>query len=470
MSFGMFFVVLQSTPNNDKNKFNNIDINNLKTSEISAKIHIDNNWTAAKSAGICTGNGTFSQPYLIENLVIDGGSTGSCIWIENTDAYFEIKNCTLRNSGDIDDAGIKLSDATNAKLIENNITSNHNGIYLINSEYSIITGNDVKNNKIGIFFLYSDANIITNNNITNNLEWGIKLYDDCDNNEISDNIINFNNRSGILLAEFCYFNNISINAVNNNLEMGILLNQSDYNDISANIVYNNLEDGVYLIQSYNNKILENNITYNEKGINMREGDDNSIFNNSIISNMNGIYLFNANQTEIIGNIADSNNYSGIYLSSCLNCEIYGNTLNNSNYGVYINDSFDNTLYLNNFLNNNQHLYSVISSNIWNSSDQMVYIYNHNEYINFLGNFWDIYTGNDANNDGIGDTLFTIAGVNDKYPLIDLIENYEIIRIYEPPSSPEIIPGYNITIFIGIISIITIFNVKKQRCHNSRNNP
>ena len=37
------------------------DNGNLKISKLSGKIHIDNNWTATKSAGICTGEGTYSN-------------------------------------------------------------------------------------------------------------------------------------------------------------------------------------------------------------------------------------------------------------------------------------------------------------------------------------------------------------------------------------------------------------------------
>ena len=49
----------------------NLENVNVKLSEVSGKIHIDNNWTDAKDAGICTGNGTYSEPYVIEDLVID---------------------------------------------------------------------------------------------------------------------------------------------------------------------------------------------------------------------------------------------------------------------------------------------------------------------------------------------------------------------------------------------------------------
>ena len=49
-----------------------LDKDNLKISEVSGKIHIDGNsgWAAFKADGNCTGNGTYSEPYLIEDLVI----------------------------------------------------------------------------------------------------------------------------------------------------------------------------------------------------------------------------------------------------------------------------------------------------------------------------------------------------------------------------------------------------------------
>jgi len=93
----------------------NNDNQNLKLSKISGPIYINDvnpsfNWSVAKGAGKCTGNGTYSEPYVIEDYVIDVGGSGSCIWIENSDVYFIIENCTLYNSGvNWDDSGIKLA-------------------------------------------------------------------------------------------------------------------------------------------------------------------------------------------------------------------------------------------------------------------------------------------------------------------------------------------------------------------------
>jgi len=118
-----------------------LDRENLKISAVSGKIHIDNNWTAAKAAGICTGDGTYSDPYVIEDLVIDGGSSGSCILIEYSNVYFKIENCTVYNSvitgGNWDDAGILLRNTKNGQLIRNNCSSNYYGINLGNSNNRI---------------------------------------------------------------------------------------------------------------------------------------------------------------------------------------------------------------------------------------------------------------------------------------------------------------------------------------------
>ena len=75
-----------------------MDEDTPKTSMISGKIHINNNWSAAKAAGICTGNGTYSEPYIIEDLEIDAGGSGSGILIENSDVYVKIENCTVSDS------------------------------------------------------------------------------------------------------------------------------------------------------------------------------------------------------------------------------------------------------------------------------------------------------------------------------------------------------------------------------------
>ena len=182
---------------------------NLKISKISEKIHIYDNWSAAKFDGICTGNGTYSNPYIIEDLVIDGSGSGSCIWVENSEVYFIIENCTLYNSGGYwDDSGIRLSYVKNSQIINNTCLNNFYGIFLSG----------------------------------------------CANNTITENTAN-SNRDGIYLNGGA-FNNVSGNIANRNDHFGITSYSNQYNTISENKVINNYY-GIELFESYNNTISNN---------------------------------------------------------------------------------------------------------------------------------------------------------------------------------------------------------------------
>jgi hypothetical protein len=102
----VFLPIFTSNLNFKNSEFNDdkrLANENLKISKVSGKIHIDDtnptmNWSVAKKDGICTGNGTYSDPYVIEDLIINGGGSGDCILIENSNVYFRIENCTVYNS------------------------------------------------------------------------------------------------------------------------------------------------------------------------------------------------------------------------------------------------------------------------------------------------------------------------------------------------------------------------------------
>ncbi|MFX0021138.1 MAG: nitrous oxide reductase family maturation protein NosD [Candidatus Hermodarchaeota archaeon] len=211
----------------------------LKTSKISPKIHINDNWSDAKALGICTGEGTFSNPYVIKDLIIDGGGSGNCIFIQNSDFYFRIENCTLYNSGNYIvmtpfGAGITLLEVQNAIIFNNNCTSNAIGIYLVESESNEIKGN----------FVYDND-----------------LY-------------------GILQYRNCMYNNVSGNILENNKDHGIILVYSDYNAISDNMINNNTGSGIYLYGSNYNLIIRNTIQGNDQCI-TEEDSRYNIFKDNI---------------------------------------------------------------------------------------------------------------------------------------------------------------------------------------------
>ncbi|UCC18214.1 MAG: right-handed parallel beta-helix repeat-containing protein [Promethearchaeota archaeon] len=143
---------------------------NIAISLISGKIHINNNWSAAESVGICSGGGNSTHPYIIEDLVIDGGGVGNCILIGNSSDYFIIRNCTLFNSGpDWTDAGIKLMNVENGQIINNTITNNKNGLYFNSSHNNLIVNNTIRGITNDMQLLFSNNNIIFLNNLKSNV-------------------------------------------------------------------------------------------------------------------------------------------------------------------------------------------------------------------------------------------------------------------------------------------------------------
>ena len=147
---------------------------NLKTSSNSDRIYINNNWTEAKAAGICTGDGTVSSPYLIEDLVINAGGIGNGIFIENSADYFKIENCTTFNAEFSDyKGGIKLNKTHNGILVNNTTYDNYQGILIWSSTNLQIIKNRIFNNTSGIELVYTNDSILYLNTLINYI---IELY------------------------------------------------------------------------------------------------------------------------------------------------------------------------------------------------------------------------------------------------------------------------------------------------------
>ena len=151
--------------------------------------------------------------------------------------------------------------------------------------------------------------------------------------------------------------------------------------------------------------------------------------------LSGIYvdMRNINSRNVtITNLKVSNSTQyGMYLSSFNDNTITNNIVSDNNIaGIYISGS-NNEIYLNNFINNTLNAQSQ-NNNHWNSPQPITYTYNDSEYVNYLGNYWDDYTGLDENGDGIGDTEYVINGDGDCYPLMQPFEGYII-----PPTTEVI---------------------------------
>jgi len=226
------------------------------------------------------------------------------------------------------------------------------------------------------------------------------------------------------------------NVIALNNDDGIHLNNSSNNTIANNTVSSNNWDGIYLCYSSSNIIANNNISSNnDDGIHLNNSSNNTIANNIASNNWDGIHLEDSGSNIIANNNISSNNNYGIYLEDSSNNTIANNNISSNNWdGIGLWDSSNNIIYLNNFINNKEQVYSDSSTNIWNSTEQIIYTYNGIQYMNYLGNYWSDYKGSDADGDGIGDTPYSIDGDKDYYPLMERFENYIVTPV---PNQPPI---------------------------------
>ncbi|MFX1377181.1 MAG: nitrous oxide reductase family maturation protein NosD [Promethearchaeota archaeon] len=273
---------------------------NLKQSSflILSRIHIDGNWSyTAGNYTWCTGDGSWSNPYRIQGIKINGNNSGSCITIENTNDPFIITNCMLINASYYQNqAGIRLDNVNNGQIIENNCSGNNrDGIY-INGFNNTISGNFINSNSRGIE--------LSGNNHT-----------------ISNNIIYFNNR-GIQASGANH--TISNNTISNNVNTGIFLQNLIHSKIKNNTLYNNDAFGIYMEESFENNITKNEISsHNSAGIAIQDSDWNIIKNNTIYDNERGISLDSSHNNDIIENTLNPN---GIGIDMQLSN--YNNIINN----------------------------------------------------------------------------------------------------------------------------------------------
>ena len=486
----------------------------LQTSEVSGKISINGNsgWADFKTAGNCTGDGTSSVPYVIEDLVIDGGGSGSCILIENSDVYFRIENCTIYNSGGYPNAGISLSNVTNGKLLNNTISFNEfSGITIKTCKTITIGNNTINSNTNGIYTLYTpgtSVNIsILENEIYNNTRFGIHLYWVI-NSYISKNNVSLGS-TGIVTfysndllvtnnrVEDCTFAIYGGLSNNLNLTENIMISCgiSIYGEYSALSTYsidtsnkvngkpvyfhldsNNLNNADYLdpgqiilVNCNSSNVSEINISQSSYALTLLYCNNVSVLDCNFSDNFRGVYMGYSNNTDISRNIVDNNRQAGIYLEESNNNSISlnnisnnyddqggpvppsrdevgigfwndsnnntidGNTINNNKIGIYIGKGAENTvkgnyitenyeygLFLENYLGSITTL-NLIYCNSFNSNGINA---QDNGTTNMwdngtIGNSWDDYSGKDADDDGIGDTPYSVlgsAGSQDNYPI------------------------------------------------------
>ena len=367
---------LNNTLNNNKGAQNELSIPKQSAGYSESFIHVDGNWTqTASTYDWCYGDGSWSTPYIIENVTIDASSspTGSGIFIDNSkNDYFIIRNCTVNYAGlAYSNAGIKLTNTNNGTITTNTVSDNNGrGILLRDGcDNNTISENLVYDNGDQGISLEKDCNynkILNNTANHNNL--GITIYGNPGSgyNRIINNTANDNSERGIYITNGCHYNNITGNIANNNGKEGIFLEgQSDFNNIINNTANHNGDRGIVVFNGCDDNTIANNAADDneESGIFFYNSDSNKILNNTANNNGEaGIWLdLNNFNNNITGNIVNDNIQIGIYLTQSNGNNIKNNTINRNNLGIGFKVSNSNTVLDNSLIDNGACIFELGST-------------------------------------------------------------------------------------------------------------
>ena len=515
------------------------EINNLKLSGVSEKISIvgEQGWIDFKNAGNCTGSGSYLDPFVIKDLVIDGHGSGSGIKINlSRNYFFRIENCTIFNCS----SGIDLISTDNGTLYNNDCSFNGIGIYLHCCTYrfteeqygcfnntiidniannngygirldsfavgnlinntannnsfgiyhegypTIISGNTVNYNRIGLSLKAPGSNMGTSKNIAiDNKEYGIDIQAYGFN--LTENFL-VGSGIGLFSQSIERMSQISIDTTNfvNNKPIYYLINKTD-------IPPQNLEDAgqIFLINCTNILVKDVDVSNSSMGINIYDSNNITVLNAVSSNNNYGVYLQNTNNSFIInvtlinnkrgnfisgshntveGNYIYSNmttmdgltfsvydDYNKIINNEIIGCYrgivfrfssynlIYGNILRDNFYGIYIMGGSEHNLFYENFFRGNtvEHTNGGSTTNKWNNTE--------------IGNYWDNYTGIDADYNGIGDMPHIISQVPLTLDFLPIVDNLA-------PEITIVIPKNNSVYNLDAPSFIVI--IKESFLHKT----
>src|SRR3989344_1067631 len=216
-----------------------------------------------------------------------------------------IKNCnvSMGSGSDVEAIGIELTNDANYSTVFNNtiigqmstgisFAQNNNG-----PEFSLIENNTVNINSSllnrGIYLRNSNNTIIRGNNAINgNSGTGIYLYLSSNNTLISNT------------------------ATSNSGTGGIYLYLSSNNTLISNTATSNSSRGIYFLSSSNNTLISNTATGNSSVILIWDSSNNTLISNTATSNSgDGISLWQADNNILTNNTATSNSSRGLIFDS-----------------------------------------------------------------------------------------------------------------------------------------------------------
>ena len=292
--------------------------------------------------------------YLIgfDSPVLDGENKNEILTL--TGKNIVIKGIHFANAGYSsmnDYAAIKIIDATNVVIENNNFKNTFFAIHVANTTHSVIKNNTIKGND-------------KSEHLSGN---GIHLWK-CANMSVENNSIQ-GHRDGIYF-EFVTQSTIQKNLSEKNIRYGLHFMFSHDNSYLGNIFKNN-GAGVAVMYTKNvrmeNNVFEKNWGPSAYGILLKDISNSHIRNNKFIQNTVAIHMEGSSRIEIESNIFKENGWAIKVQASCDDNAFHHNNFYGNSFDVATNG----TMTLNKFYNNH----------------------------------WDKYDGYDMNKDGIGDVPY-----------------------------------------------------------------
>ncbi len=292
-----------------------------------------NSWSkAAATEPWCNGTGTWDDPYVIENVTMSGSGSGKGIEIKHSNnSYFIIRNCSVDNF----QYGIKLYNASNGLLIDNNCSKNtFCGFYLekimncsLKGNIANLNGGEAENYGIGTFLDDSSFNFISENIFSKNvgIAEALGLFLIGNNNTIFNNTLSENRGigQGIFLGR----------------GWGIRMGSSNNFNISKNMLYNNSYCAIEISEGENGTLSEN--IMNGSGINLYEPSLNTyiIEENNLVNDKPVLFYMN-----LSGLVSDNFSNAGqIILKNCNDSLISGLNISFATVGLYVEDVYNITI-------------------------------------------------------------------------------------------------------------------------------
>jgi parallel beta-helix repeat protein len=289
------------------------------------------------------GNGSETNPYLIENLNITTNSS-ACIWIMNTTSHFIIQNCVLKSPfyiyvGYQPIFPLTLTNVSNGVVRANEIIESSAGISGLQISSCLISDNRFNVTSIAISIFMSNFTIIFNNTQENDpCHSGLNLYH-CTNLTVSEN------KFGILTSEgisaWVTYNtsitNNSLIATDSDIYFpwsGISLQGCETCIVNENQIENFWLSGIE-IRGIDCLVESNKIYSCQSGISVNANSSVIQFNN-ITDCFTSIEMVNSNQTEVFHNFIQRERafyHTGIALSGGSNCKVVSNLISNVGYGI-----------------------------------------------------------------------------------------------------------------------------------------